>query len=255
MRTDQLIDEIVRAARIPSAGRRHEVSRELRSHVEDFVLSARSAGHSEEEAERLAWASFGDPRQIAMQFGWVYRKQRAVLGVSAFVLSTMVVAAAIAGMVMSLQAGLAVGLGMPLARMFSAHHTMIESADILASATAYLGLLWLEKRFEDRRFLRAAAALAGIFAMLMGLSRVAGGPWMFLAVGLAIGLFLRTVKTLLKSAAARCAVVLACFGLCGMILFGPFAMASWLLMGTGYFAMTHVAAGVDRALCRRLQYL
>ena len=255
MRTDQLIDEILRSARIPWESRRREVLRELRAHVEDFVSCARSAGHSEEEAERLACASFGDPRQIAMQFGWVYRRQRAALGVSAFVLATMVVAVAIAGIVMSLQAGLAIGLGVPLVRIFSARHAMIEAADILASATAYLGLLWLEKRFDRYGFLRAAAVLTGIFTFMAAAFRMAGGPWMFLAVGLAIGLFLRTVHTLLKRAPARCGVVLACFGLAGTILFGRMAVTSWLVMGAGYFAMTHVAAQVDRALCRRLQFL
>jgi hypothetical protein len=255
MRTEQFLDEIVRCAQIPSESRRREVLRELRAHVEDFVVCARSEGHTEEEAERLARASFGDPRQIAMQFGWVYRKQRAALRVSAFVLSIAVVAAAIAGIVMSLQAGLAIGLGVPLAHMLSARHTMIEAADILASATAYLGLLALEKRFDGQRLLRAAGALAIIFAMPIGLFRVTGGPWMFLAVGLTVGLFLRTVQTLLKSAAVRCGVVLSCFGLFGMLSFGPIAMASWVVMGAGYFTMTHLAAEVDRAVFRRLQYL
>ena len=102
MRTDHLIDEIVSSAQIPSESRRREVLRELQAHVEDFVFCARSAGHTEEEAERLAFASFGDPRQIAMQFGWVYRKQRAFLRVAVFVLSTIAVAVAIAGTVMPL---------------------------------------------------------------------------------------------------------------------------------------------------------
>ena len=255
MRTEQFLDEIVRSAQIPSESRRREVLRELRAHMEDFVICARGAGHTEEEAERLACASFGDPRQIAMQFGWVYRKQRAVMRASAFVLSIVVVAAAIAGIVMSLQAGLAIGLGVPLVHMLSARHTMIEAADILASATAYLGLLALEKRFDGHRLPRAAGALAILFAMAIGLLRVTGGPWMFPAVGLAIGLFLRTVQALLKSAAARCGVVLACFGLFGMLSFGPIAMANWMVMGAGYLTMAHMAAGVDRALFRRFQYL
>ena len=255
MRTSHLIDEIVSSAEIPSERRRREVVRELRAHVEDFVLSARGAGHTEEEAERLVFASFGDPRQIAMQFGWVYRKQRAVLRVSVFVLSTIVVAVAIAGMVMSLQAGLAIGRGVPLLRMFSARHTMIEAADILATASAYLGLISLEKLFEGRRFVRAAAVLSAIFAILIAVFRTAGAPWRVLVVGLVISLFLRTVQMRLKNPAARTGVVLACFGLFGMISFGTVSMASWLVMGAGYLAMTHLAARVDRAVFRKLQYL
>ncbi len=142
MRTGHFIGEIVSAARIPSERRRREVLRELQAHIDDFVCGARRAGHTEEEAERLAIASFGDPRQIAVQFGWVYRKQRAILRFSVFVISTITVSAAIAAMVMSLQAGLAIGFGVPsFQRMFSARHTLIEAADILASAAAYVGLI------------------------------------------------------------------------------------------------------------------
>ena len=255
MRAVRLIDEIVRAAKIPSERRRGEVLRELKAHIEDFVACARSAGQSEEEAERLAFASFGDPRQIAMQFGWVYRRRRAALRISVFVLSTIVVAAATAGAVMSLQAGLATGLGTPLARVFSSRHTMIEAADILASAAAYLGLISLEKVSEGRTFARAAGVLSAIFAMLIALFRLAGAPWMVLVFGLAIALFLRTVQALLKSRAARGGVVLACFGLFGMISFGPVSLASWLVMGAGYLGMTHLAARVDGALFRKLLYL
>lgn len=255
MRTDPLIEAMVTSAQIPFESRRREVLRELQAHVEDFVLSARLAGHTQEEAERLAFASFGDPRQIAMQFGWVYRRQRRVLRVSGFVLSTIVVAVAIAGIVMSLQAGLAIGLGAPLPRIFSARHMIIEAADILASAAAYLGLISLEKRFEGRRFARAAAALSAIFVILIALFRITGAPWLVPVFGLVIALFLRTMQILLKNPAARAGVVLACFGLFGMSLFGLMSMASWLVMGAGYLTMTHMAARVDRALFRTLQYL
>jgi hypothetical protein len=255
MRTARLIDEIVNSAQIPSESRRREVLRELQAHIEDFVLCARGAGHTEEEAERLALAHFGDPRQIALQFGWVYRKQRAMLRVSAFFLSSTAVAAAIAAIVMSLQAALAIGLGVPLVHLFSARHTMIEAGDILASAIAYLGLLSLEKSYDRLHFTRAAAALSAIFALLIVLFRIAGAPWPVLLFGLAVALFLRTMQALLKSPTARGGVVLACFALFGRISFGPFSMASWLVMGAGYLAMAHVGARLDSALFRRLQDL
>jgi hypothetical protein len=253
MGTDHLINQIVNSSKIPSESRRREVLRELQAHVEDFVLCARSAGHTQEEAERLAFANFGDPRQIAVQFGRVYRKQRAALRISVFLLSTITVAIAIAGIVMSLQAGLAVGLGVPLQRVFSARHTMIEAADILASAAAYLGLISLQKVLGGCGFARAAAAMTVIFAVLIAIFRIAGAPWLVPVFGLAVGLFLRTAQTLLKSPGARCLVVLGCFSLFGLIAFGPISMASWLVMGAGYLTMTHLAARVDGALDR--QYL
>src|SRR5215831_15285884 len=60
-----LIDEIMAASRIPSEGRRREVLRELRAHVEDFVSAGRQSGRCEEDIERLLLERFGDPRQIA----------------------------------------------------------------------------------------------------------------------------------------------------------------------------------------------
>src|SRR5579872_1390698 len=246
MRTVHLIDEIVSS--IPSEGRRREVVRELQAHIEDFILCARGAGHTEEEAGRLAIAHFGDPRQIALQFGWVYRKQRAARRLSVFVLSTVAVAIAIAGLVMSLQAVLAIGLGVPLQNIFSPRHTIIEAADILASATAYLGLISLEKVLEGRSLARAAAALSVIFAFLIAIFRVAGAPWRILVFGLVVGLFLRTVQMLLQGLAARAAVVLACFVLLGLIAFHTVNVASWLVSGTGYLALTLLAERVDRAL-------
>jgi hypothetical protein len=253
MRTHRLIDRIVRSSRIPSESRRREVSRELHAHVEDFVLCARRAGHTEEEAERLAFANFGDPRQIALQFGWVYRKQRAALRIVIFLISTFTVAVAIAAIVMSLQAGAAISSGVPLLRVFSARHTIIEAADILATAAAYLGLLSLQKVLAGRAFARAAAALSAIFAVLMALFRFVGAPWRVLLFGLIAGLFLRTVQTLWKSEAARTVVVLASFVLFGALAFRAINVASWLAAGTGYLAMTHLAERVDRALFR--QYL
>jgi hypothetical protein len=74
--TDRLIDEIMAASRIPSEKRRREVLRELRAHVEDFVSAGRQSGHGEEEIERLLLERFGDQRQIAQQFAWVYRRER-----------------------------------------------------------------------------------------------------------------------------------------------------------------------------------
>jgi hypothetical protein len=252
MRTDRLIDEILRSAQIPSESRRREVMRELRAHVEDFVVCARRAGHTEEEAERLAIANFGNPRQIAAQFGWVYRKQRAAVQASVFVASALVVAAASTGIAMLLQAGLAFGLGRPMPNIFYSHHALIEAADILASATAYLGLIALEKLLEGRNFVRAAAALSAIFAVLVTLFLLAGAPWLIPVFGLVIALFLRSVQRLLKSPAARTGVVLACFGLFGTVRFGLLSVTSWLAVGTGYLVMTYLAARVDRALFRRL---
>ncbi len=108
---------------------------------------------------------------------------------------------------------------------------------------------------ESHSFASATAALAAIFGILIALFRMAGAPWLVLVFGLAIALFLRAVHRLLRNPAAGAGVVLACFGLFGTILFGLASMGSWLVMGAGYFAMTHLAARIDRAVFRKLEYL
>jgi len=243
----RLIEEIVSSSRIPSARRRREVLRELQAHVEDAI----SGGVT----ERLAVANLGVPREIARHFAWVYRRERAVLRLSVFLLSTIAVAGSVAAIVMAMKAGVAVGFGVPLIRMFNPRHTMIEAVDILSTAAAYVGLLSLEKLFDRRGFPKAAALLALIFAVLAAAFAMAGRPWKFLLFGLVAGFFLRTIQVLLKSHAARIGVVLACFGAVGLISLRPLNVASWVVTGLGYLAMTHLAARVDRALLNRLQQL
>src|ERR1700730_6333587 len=160
---DRFIQEIVSSSQIPSERRRKEVLRELKAHVEDFVAVSRDAGHTDEETQRLVFANFGDPQEIAKQFAWVYRRERAILHIAVFVMSTIVVASSIAVVVMTMRAGIALGLGVPLLRMFSPRHTIIEAMNMLSTAAAYVGLISLEKLFESRAFQKAAASLALVF--------------------------------------------------------------------------------------------
>jgi len=244
---DRFIEEVVSLSQIPSARRRREILRELQAHVEDAIAA--------DVTEQLALANLGDPLEIASHFAWVYRKERAMLRLSVFLLSTIAVASAVAAIVMAMKAGMAVGFGVPLLRLFNPRHTTIEAFDILSTAAAYVGLISLEKLFDRRDFPKAAALLAMIFAAFGAVFSMVGGPWQFLLFGLAAGIFLRTIQVLLKSQAARIGVVLAGFGAIGLISLRPLNVASWVVTGLGYAAMTHLAARVDRAVFNRLQRL
>jgi hypothetical protein len=103
---DRLIDDIMAAARIPSETRRRELSRELRAHMEDFVIAGRQSGRDEEDIERLLLERFGDPRQIARQFAWVYRRERAALHLGGFLISTVLVSLVISAAAIGMQAGM-----------------------------------------------------------------------------------------------------------------------------------------------------
>ena len=260
---DRLLDGIVNASQIPSGKRRREVQRELRCHIEDFVIAARAAGHGRDEIEKLVLAHFGDPAQIAQNFAWVYRNERRMLRTFAYTLSTVLLASCLAAAVLAIQAGLAFGFGTPVVTVLASRHTVIEALDILGSVAAYLGLISLENIFESRRFPKAAFLLTAIVAILILSCAVAGLPMAFLVFGLLNGVFFRAVQLFAAPKAVRFGIVAVCFPLAGVVLVllrspaSPGALAatcvSWFVMGTGYQLMAQFAARVDQALLHRLQ--
>jgi hypothetical protein len=259
---DALIEEIVASSQIPSGKRRREVVRELRSHIDDFVLDARGAGHREDEIERMILANFGDPRQVGRDFAWVYRRERALLRLCVFALSTLAVASLSAVGTLMVQAGVAAGFGIPFLRTLGTRHTIIEAADIFATVAAYVGILSLERLFGRRRFPKAIAGLSLIFAILLGCFAAAGAGAPFLIFGFANAIFLRSVQVMWKAQAARLGAALVCFGLFGVWLWArspgfqysvTASLVSWLVMGLGYQVMTGLAMRMDRGLSDRLQ--
>lgn len=260
---EELIDCIVSSSQIPSGKRRQEIQRELRSHVEDFVAAAREAGRDREEIEKLVLANFGDPRQIAEGFAWVYRHERRGLRALTYTLSTVLLASSLSAAVLAMQAGVAFGFGTPIMKVLASRHTVIETLDILASVAAYLGVISLESLFESRRFQKAASLLTAILTILTMSCAAAGMHMTFLLHGLVIGVFFRAVHLFVTGKVARIGIVVFCFPLAGLVsalLRSPVSRvalaatcASWLVMGAGYHLMTHLAARVDRALLNGLQ--
>jgi hypothetical protein len=249
--TDELIDGIVKSARIPSAKRRG-IQRELRAHIEDFVGAAREAGRDPDEIEKLVLANFGDPGQIADGFAWVYRQERRTHRAFSFTLSTVLLASCLSAAILAVQAGLAFGFGTPIVKVVASRHTVIEALDILASVAAYLGMISLERFFENGRFQKAALLLTAIFTLLMVACAAAGLHISFLFFGLVNGVFSRAVQLFVTRKAARAAIVVVCFSLAGLVSalrwgsvshVAPAATcASWLAMGAGYQLMTYLAA-------------
>ena len=259
---EDLIDRIVNSPQIPP-GRRPEIQRELRSHIEDFVTAARDAGRSQNEIEKLVRANFGDPGQIGKGFAWVYRHERRSLRASAFVLSTLLLASSLAAAILVTQAGLALGFGTPILNVVASRHTVIEALDILASVAAYLGVTSLEGLFKSHRFQKAAFLLAVIGAVLSVSCAAAGWRTNFLCFGLVNALFFRAIQLFVTLKAARLGIVIVCFPLAGIgfaLLRAPVSqlalaatVASWLAMGIGYHLMAHLAPRVESALTNSLQ--
>jgi hypothetical protein len=250
---ERLIDQIVGASRIPSEKRRREVVRELRAHLEDLVDAEGRSGRGEEDTERLLLERFGDSGQIARQFAWVYRRERATLHFGVFLLSTVVVSLLIAAAAIPLQAGVMFGFGAPAAIIFDSRHTAAVALDILASAGTYLALLSLG------RFVRQPlTVLAVVVAALLGIFVTAGLRPQFILFGFTNGALLRGIELRFRHPALRLSAALVCFGLLGTLLFHPSSSAlfstsaSWLVMGSAYHLMTHIAVRVDEVLLERL---
>jgi hypothetical protein len=263
---DKLIESIVNSSRIPSGKQRQEIQRELRSHIEDFVIAARESGRDQSEIEKLVIANFGDPDQIAKGFSWVYRHERRRLRALAFTLSTMLLASSLFGAILATQAGLAFGLGTPIMRVLASRHTVTEALDILASVAAYLGMISLENLFKTHPFRKAAALLTLIDTILIASCAAAGLHRTFLIFGLVNAIFSRAVQLFVTRKVARAGAVLVCFPLAGLVmalLRSPVSQVSqvalvatcvsWLAMGIGYQLMASLAARVDAALLNGLQ--
>lgn len=260
---DELIARIVSRSKIPSRKRRQAVMRELRAHIEDFMLAARESDHAEDQTDNLALANFGDPDQIAREFASVYRYDWIVLRISVFLLSTLTVASLVSAATLAMQAGIAIGFGVPLVKMLASRHTVIELLDILSTVAAYLGLISMEQLFRCQHLQKAIALLTLTVAVLTAVSAAANADVRFLVFGFANGVFFRVAQVFIKNRRARTVLIAACFLLAGLVPFHlqagmlkraiAVSCVSWLVMGAGYQLMTKVAARVEAALFEGLQ--
>lgn len=262
---DELVEKIVSSSQIPSGRRRLEIARELRAHIEDFALIAREAGHSEEEIRRLVLANFGEPQEIAQGFARVYRCERAILRVSVFLLSTLVAASFISVSVLALQASMAIGLGVPIPLIFGSRHLTLETLYLLSTATAYVGLISLEKLFDGARLGKAIGLLALILTVAgVGLT-VANVHAEILLAGSFSGVLLRLIQVVLVNGTARVAVMMVCFALFGVVSANSqsvvlprqivLRLLVWATIGVTCHLMTYLAARMDRALLNGVQQL
>ena len=261
--TDELIHGIVTCSQIPSVRLRREIQRELRTHMEDFAAAARKAGHQEQEIEILLRSHFGDPRQIAEDFAWVYRYDRRKLLIFSYAASTLLIASSLLLAILAIQTGLAAGFGTPVREMLAIRHTVIEALDMLACVAVYLAVTSLESLFESYFFQKAALLLTGLIAVLIVGCTLARLHIAFLVYGLIAGVFLRVARLFVPSKTARAGIVLLCFALAGLAfalqrspasVAGTMATcASWLALGAGYLVMTDVAPRVDASLRNALQ--
>jgi hypothetical protein len=246
---DELIREIVDRSQIPSERKRHAVLRELRAHVEESVIAGREAGRSDDEVVREVLDGFGDPDRVAESFAWIYRHERAGMRVAVFLLSTLMVASALAVAILAVQAGMAAGFGAPVRRVIASRHTVIESLDILSTVAVYVGFVSIERLFDRRGFQKAVAVAALTWTLVAWGTAVANVHAPFVTFGLVGGIFLRSIQVFVKSSLVRTGMAAVCFAAAGMLLFharlSVVQCTSWLAMGAGYQLMAVLAPRVS----------
>lgn len=260
---DELIDRIVSCSQIPSARRRRETERELRAHMEDFADAAREAGHQEDVIETLVMTHFGDPREVAGDFAWVYRNERRRILVFSYAVSTVLIASCLMLALLIVQTGLAASLRAPIVKVFASRHTVIEGLDVLACVAVYLAMISLESCFTSHRFLKAATTLTGVIAFLVAGFAAARWHGAFLIYGLIAGVFLRAARLFVVAKTIRAGIVFFCFVAAGLgfaIVRSPVSWteamatcASWFAVGVGYLLMTEMAPRVSAAFRTALE--
>ncbi len=183
----------------------------------------------------------------------MYRRERAALHLGGFLISTVLVSLVISAAAIATQAGMMFGRGAPVLALLGSPHTAFETLDILSTTAAYQGLLCLG-RFVGRPL----AVLAVVAAALLAVFAAAGLPPQYILFGFANGALLRGIKVAVFHPVLRFGAALACFGALGVVFFHPSwsalasTAASWLIMGSAYYLMTHVACRVDRVVLGRL---
>jgi hypothetical protein len=260
---DELIRSIVSKSQIPSVKRRHDILCELRSHLEDSILAAREAGRSDEEIQRVLLSSFGDPGQIAESFAWIYRRERAMMQIAVFLISTFAVAGMLAAAILAVQSVLALGFGSSALRVIASRHTVIEALDILSTVAVYIASVSIEKLFNGYRFQKSLAVVAIIFAIAYGVCAAANVSAPFLGFGLICGVFLRTIRFVMNSGLVRNGIAIAGFVAGGFVSFQihPWASEyavvinclSWFVMGAGYQLMAGLAPRFSEFVSNGLQ--
>jgi len=73
---DHMVSRVILLAKFPGNKRRCEVEKELRAHLDDLTEEARSRGHDDEAAARIARMRFGEPEEVAAAFACVYAAER-----------------------------------------------------------------------------------------------------------------------------------------------------------------------------------
>jgi hypothetical protein len=137
---DDLVARILARGSIVNAARRHEIARELRSHLHDVADEARLSGHDESAVRTIVVRRFGDADDIAAQFAQTYRAERTTRHAWVF-LGLMVASVATVGLVV---AAVQLLIAVQFAIRIAFHGMPWETLGFVALTWGYVGLYGTE---------------------------------------------------------------------------------------------------------------
>jgi hypothetical protein len=239
---DILIDRILSASGIVGRERRSDVAREMRSHIEDIIEEERAAGHNDQEIARLVAIRFGQASQIADDFARVYRMQRIGFSLLSYSLLAIVSILAVAIFVYTIQYGSLRWFGVSTARIFSKSHMGWEAIMFAGLTFGYLGLYFVERVFEQKRFAKTLCLVGMIVAIIVACLGLSGfGGVIQLSSGFLFAVLVRTTERLFAQSALRLTGILAFFA--AIALIEPFLVTyggrspAWFLFLPLYLAI------------------
>jgi hypothetical protein len=139
---DDLVERIIARGSIVNAARRHEIARELRSHLHDVADEARLSGHDESAVRTIVVRRFGDADDIAAQFAQTYRTERTTRHAWVFLGLMVTSVATVALVVAGVQLLIAVQFGDAIRIAFRGMPW--ETLGFVALAWGYVGLYGTE---------------------------------------------------------------------------------------------------------------
>jgi hypothetical protein len=178
---EQLVREVVNAARLVSAPRRAAVACELRGHLQDIRDQALADGVDPVKLDDTVRERFGPPLEIGRQLSKIYRAERArylaLTGAASAAILTIVAAATVYGF----QRWLSFRMG--YSPTLSGRHFSRELTVIGVAIACYIALRFVRHETKDSPIWATFARSALIIAGIVGVSLSAFDPGRSAALG------------------------------------------------------------------------
>lgn len=161
---DGIVQRVISLSKLPGAGHRHEIEKELQDHLEDIVEEARSQDCDDVAISRIVKMRFGSPPEVAAAFARVYARERmahCAVGLTILLVASLATVSIVIGTVQSI---VAIGTDTSIASTFN--DVRFEALGFAAIALGYCSLYVGEHLFPAS--LAKIILLSSILAFCIG---------------------------------------------------------------------------------------